>query len=88
MGSHKQLEGKHLIIHRYRNHRPHGRFIFQILRKEGAGAAASKYESRKRKKYEDIKGAFLPFILEAQGGFGIEAKRLVRELERRRKERE
>ena len=31
---------------------------------------------------------FAPFILEAQGGFGTEAKRLVRELERRRKERE
>ena len=27
-------------------------------------------------------------MIEAQGGFGIEAKRLVRELERRRKERE
>ena len=27
-------------------------------------------------------------MLEAQGGFGIEAKRLLRELERRRKERE
>ena len=31
---------------------------------------------------------FCPFILEAQGGFGVEAKRLVRELEKRRKERE
>ena len=43
---------------------------------------------RKIKKYEDIKGKFLPFILETQGGFGREAKKLVKELERRRKERE
>ena len=35
-----------------------------------------------------MKGMFCPFILEAQGGFGVEAKRLVRELEKRRKERE
>ena len=31
---------------------------------------------------------FVPFILEAQGGFGLSAKKLVRELEKRRKERE
>ena len=58
------------------------------LRSDGVGAAATKYEDRKRKTYWDMKGEFSPFILEAQGGFGIEAKRLVRELERRRKEKE
>ena len=52
------------------------------------GAAAAKYQTRKRKTYEDIKGMFSPFIIEAQGGFGKEAKKIVRELERRRKERE
>ena len=31
---------------------------------------------------------FSPFVIEAYGGFGKEAKKLVRELERRRKERE
>ena len=31
---------------------------------------------------------FSPFVIEAHGGFGKEAKKLVRELERRRKERE
>ena len=59
-----------------------------ILKRDGVGAAATKYENRKRKKYEDIKSEFLPFVLEVHGGFGTAAKRLVRELERRRKERE
>ena len=58
------------------------------LRSGGVGAAATKYEDRKRKTYWDIKGEFSPFVLEAQGGFGVEAKRLVRGLERRRKEKE
>ena len=58
------------------------------LREEGVGAAATKYEDRKRKIYRDIKGMFSPFVLEANGGFGNEAKRLVRELEKRRKERQ
>ena len=31
---------------------------------------------------------FSPFVIEAHGGFGNEAKKLVRELERRRKEKE
>ena len=51
-----------------------------ILRRDGVGAAASKYENRKRKKYGDLKGDFSPFVIEAQGGFGLEAKKLVREL--------
>ena len=55
---------------------------------EGVGAAATKYEKRKRSTYSDIKGMFVPFVLEAQGGFGKAAKKLVRELEKRRKERE
>ena len=55
-------------------------------REEGAGAAATKYEKRKINTYKDIKGEFIPFILEAQGGFGHQAKKLVRELEKRRKE--
>ena len=58
------------------------------LRKGGVGAAATKYQKRKTKTYSDIKGMFIPFIIEAQGGFGIEAKKLVRELERRRRERQ
>ena len=58
------------------------------LRSDGVGAAAAKYENRKRKSYWDMKDHFSPFVLEASGGFGIEAKRLVRELERRRKEKE
>ena len=58
------------------------------LRKEGVGAAATKYEDRKRKTYSDIKGKFSPFVLETHGGYGKEAKRLVRELEKRRKERQ
>ena len=41
------------------------------LRSNGVGAAATKYQDRKRKHYRDIKGEFSPFILEAQGGFGI-----------------
>ena len=49
------------------------------IRSDGVGAAATWYENRKRKKYADIKGKFVLFILEAQGGFGIEAKKLVRE---------
>ena len=67
---------------------PTGDSHSEILRRDGVGAAASKYEARKRKKHKDIKGEFSPFVIEAQGGFGTEAKRLVRELERRRKERE
>ena len=58
------------------------------LRYNGVGAAATEYENVKRKKYEDIKGAFSPFVLEAHGGFGMGAKRLVKELERKRRERE
>ena len=67
---------------------PTGESHAAILRRDGVGAAASKYEDRKRKKYRDIKGEFSPFVIEAQGGFGVEAKKLVRELERRRRERE
>ena len=48
------------------------------LRTGGVGAAATKHQKRKIKTYSDIKGMFIPFILEAQGGFGIEAKKLVR----------
>ena len=59
-----------------------------ILRRDGVGAAATRYENRKRKKYDDIKGAFSPFVIEANGGFGKQAKKIVRELERRRKERQ
>ena len=58
------------------------------LRQDGVGAAATRYEARKRKKYSDVKGLFSPFVLEAQVGFGTEAKKLVRELERKRRERE
>ena len=54
------------------------------LRRDGVGAAATKYEDKKRKTYRDIKGQFSPFILEAQGGFGSEAQRLVKELGRMR----
>ena len=38
--------------------------------------------------FKDIKVMFSPFVIEAHGGFGNEAKKLVRELERRRKERQ
>ena len=58
------------------------------LRKGGPGAAATKYESVKWKEYKDIKRKFVPFILEAQGGFGKEAKKLVKELWKRKRERE
>ena len=58
------------------------------LRSDGVGAPATKYEKRKRNTYKDMKTMFWPFVLEAHGGFGNEAKKLVRELERRRKERE
>ena len=58
------------------------------LASEGVGAAAAKYQARKRKTYEDIKGIFSPFVIEVHGRFGKKAKKLVRELERRRKERE
>ena len=67
---------------------PTGDTHSHFLRSGGIGAAATKYQDRKRKHYRDIKAEFSPFILEAQGGFGIEAKRLVRELERRSKEKE
>ena len=67
---------------------PTGNSHAAILRRDGVGAAAPRYQMRKVKKYEDVEGMFLPFVLEVQGGFGQEAKRLVRELERRRKERE
>ena len=67
---------------------PTGESHCSMLRRYGVGAAATKYQMRKRKTYEDIEGMFSPFVIEAQGGFGIEAKRLVRELEKRRKERE
>ena len=59
-----------------------------ILRRDGVGAAATRYENRKRKKYRDVKGVFSPFIIEFHGGFGKEAKKIVRELERRRKDRQ
>ena len=59
-----------------------------LLGTDGVGAAATKYQERKRKNYSDMKGEFSPFVIEAQGRFGKEAKKLVRELERRRKERE
>ena len=36
-----------------------------ILRSDGPGAAATKYESRKGSKYKDIKGMFIPFVIEA-----------------------
>ena len=55
-----------------------------ILRSHGVGAAATKYEDRKRAKYSDMKSMFSPFVIEANGGFGKEARKLVRELERRR----
>ena len=45
------------------------------LRNDWVGAAATLYEKRKRNIYKDIKGAFSPFIIEANGGFGNEAKR-------------
>ena len=64
---------------------PTGESYSGILRRDGVGAAASKYEDRKRKKYSDIKGDFSPFVIEAQGGFGVGANRLLRELERRRR---
>ena len=67
---------------------PTGDTHAKLLRSGGVGAAATKYQDRKRKIYSDIKGKFSPFVIEAQGGFGIEAKKLVRELEKRRKERE
>ena len=67
---------------------PTGDSHSEILRRDGVRAAASRYEDPKRKKYRDMKGHFSPFVLEAQGGFGMEAKSLVRELERRRKKRE
>ena len=34
-----------------------------ILERDGVGAAATKYEDRKRRYYSDIKGMFSPFIL-------------------------
>ena len=58
------------------------------LASEGVGAAAAKYQARKRKTYEDIKGIFSPFVIETHGAFGKEAKKLVREHEGIRKERE
>ena len=67
---------------------PTGESHLSALTLNGVGAAATKYQMRKLKTYEDIEGMFSPFVLEAQGGFGIEAKRLVRELERRKKERQ
>ena len=59
---------------------PTGDSHWGTLASKGVGAAATKYQSRKCKTYKDIKGMFSPFILEAQGGFGKEAKRLVRNL--------
>ena len=67
---------------------PLGDFHSGTLQRDGVGAAASEYENRKRRKYRDLKRNFSPFVFEAHGGFGMEAKRVVRELERRRKERE
>ena len=66
---------------------PTGDSYSRVLRSDGVGAAATKYELRKVKKYEDMKGMFVPFVLEAQGGFGSAAKKLVRELEKRRNKR-
>ena len=55
---------------------PTGDSYSGLLRSKGVGAAATKYELRKVKKYEDMKGMFVPFVLEAQGGFGSAAKNL------------
>ena len=63
---------------------PTGDSHAETLRRHGVGAAATNYQMRKVKKYEDIRGMFVPFVLETQGGFGIEAKKLARELEKRR----
>ena len=67
---------------------PTGDSHAEALRHGGVCVAATKYQRRKIKTYSDIKSMFIPFVLEAQGGFGVEAKKLVRELERRRRERE
>ena len=67
---------------------PTGESHAEELAKHGVGAAATVYQKRKWKTYEDIQGIFSPIIIEAQGGFGIEAKKIVRELEKRMKERE
>ena len=47
---------------------------FEKLRSDGVGAAATRYETKKRNTYKDIKGMFSPFVIEAHGGFGKEAK--------------
>ena len=57
-----------------------------VLKLHGVGAAATHYEDRKRNTYKDIKDTH-PLFSKLNGGFGKEAKRLVRELERRRKKR-
>ena len=64
---------------------PTGESHSDILRSGGVGAAATNYQKRKRNTYKDIKSMFCPFILEAEGDFGVEAKQLVRELEKRRR---
>ena len=54
---------------------------------EGVGAAASKYEKEKEKTYSDLdftKYDFLPFIVEAAGGFGKAAHGFCKELKSRR----
>ena len=43
---------------------PTGESHSGVLRRDGVGAAATKYEERKRKVYKDIKCKFSPFILE------------------------
>ena len=53
---------------------PTGSSHSEKLRGGRVGAAASEYQKRKRKTYADIKSAFSPFVNEAQGVFGVEAK--------------
>ena len=43
----------------------------EALRSKGVGEAATQYEKRKRKTYCDIKGKFIPFVLEAQRDNGV-----------------
>ena len=54
---------------------PTGASHSETLRLNGVGAAATKYQIRKVRKYKDIKDMFIPFVIEAQGGFGVEAKK-------------
>ena len=45
---------------------PTGEFHSDILRSDGVGATATKYENRKRKTSKDINCMFYPSILEAK----------------------